>query len=106
MMMTDRVPGGPDGIRHEVDTAFDMLRNNRGQLLLAIETREGEPQEPKLFVYGQAAYPVLRRAADYEIGLPDMDDATLAWLAQAKSILVIEMTGGELSRSYEAAVVV
>jgi hypothetical protein len=104
-MTKPELPAGQRAMRQEVDHAFDMLRNNRGQLLLAIETRAGEPSEPQLLLYEVASYPVLRRSPDHEIGLPDLEDATLAWLEQAKTILVIEMTGGELSRSYEAAVV-
>ena len=92
-------------MRHEVDNAFDMLRNNRGQLLLAIAVREGEPLEPKLILFGAGPYPVLQRTPIHEIGLPDLEDATLAWLGAAKAVLVIEMTGGELTRSYEVPVV-
>jgi hypothetical protein len=97
--------GPPESVRREVDYAFDMLRNNRGQILLAIAAREGEPLEPKLILFSDGPHPVLQRSPDYEIGLPDLEDATLAWLEQARTILVIEMRGGELSRSYEAAVV-
>ncbi len=95
---------GSEGRGYEIDYSFDVLRNNRGQILLAINARPGDIADPHIVVFGDAPYPVFYRAPEQGIGLPDLNDAALSWLAQATRVLVVEMNGRELARTYEARV--
>ncbi len=89
---------------YEIDYSFDVLRNNRGQILLAINARPGEAIDPHIVVFGDAPYPIFHRTREQAIGLPDLNDAALSWLAQATKVLIVEMNGRELARTYEARI--
>lgn len=81
---------------------FDILVNDRDEILLAIDARDGEPMTPMVLIEG-ANVTLLRNEKD-GISLPDIPDELREKMGSKEEILVAETNDDGVVREYMAQV--
>lgn len=81
---------------------FDILVNDRDEILLAIDERDGEPMTPMILIEGKNVT-LLRNEAD-GINLPDIPDELREKMGSKEEILVAETNDDGVVREYMAQV--
>jgi len=81
---------------------FDILVNDRDEILLAIDARDGEPMTPMVIIEG-AKVTLVRNETD-GISLPDIPDELREKMSGKEEILVAETNDDGVVREYMAQV--
>lgn len=81
---------------------FDILVNDRDEVLLAIDARDGEPMTPMVIIEGGKV--TLLRNEDDGINLPDIPDELRDKMGSKEEILVAETNDEGVVREYMAQV--
>ncbi len=89
------------GIAPEAEGKYDILQNNKGEILVAIKSREGGPEDARL-VFDGGKHAVLYRSREYAIVLNNINPEAVAPIKNAERIFVVEFDEGYVVREYEA----
>ena len=82
---------------------YDILQNNKGDILILITSREGAPENPR-FVYDGGEIALLYRKKESAIVLDDIAEQARTPLKSVDSVLVIEVENEDVAREYMAPV--
>lgn len=78
---------------------YEIIENKYGELAIFIDSREGSPENPVLeFDGGKTA--LLKRDAHLAVRLDDIHDETVAPLAEAEFVMIVELKGKMVERVY------
>ncbi len=78
---------------------YEIIENKYGELAIFIDAREGAPKNPVLEFDGKSTA-ILRRDERVSVLLEDIDEETRAPLAEAEFVLVVELDGKMVNRTY------
>lgn len=78
---------------------YEIIENKYGELAIFIDAREGAPKNPVLEFDGKNTA-ILRRDERLSVLLEDIDEETRAPLAEAEFVLVVELDGKMVNRTY------
>lgn len=82
--------------------AFDVLVNARGEILIAIDAREGEPDAPLIIVDGHKV--LLVRSENDSLILPDVPQELISKMLARAEVLIAEADEKGLVREYAVTV--
>ncbi|MDR2954759.1 MAG: hypothetical protein LBV43_06745 [Prevotella sp.] len=75
----------------DVEGFYDILRNEKGELLICISEYEGEPDQSELF-YGGGEQALLYRSCKHIVVLENIHSEIREQLAKAENVLIAELT--------------
>ena len=78
---------------------YEIIENKYGELAIFIDAREGLPQNPVLEFDGKKTA-ILRRDERLSVLLEDIDEETKGPLAEAEFVLIVELEGKMVNRTY------
>lgn len=78
---------------------FEIIENKFGELAIFIDSREGAPVNPVLEFDGKKTA-VLKRDGRLSVVLDGIDEETRAPLAEAEFVLIVELQGKMVERTY------
>ena len=78
---------------------YEIIENKYGELAIFIDTRDGSPKNPVLEFDGKKTA-VLRRDERLSVLLEDIDEETKGPLAEAEFVLIVELEGKMVNRTY------
>jgi len=78
---------------------FEIIANKFGELAIFIDSREGTPSNPVLEFDGKNTA-VLKRDGRLSVVLEGIDEETRAPLAEAEFVLIVELQGKIVERTY------
>ena len=78
---------------------YEIIENKYGELAIFIDARESAPKNPVLEFDGKSTA-ILRRDERVSVLLEDIDEETRAPLAEAEFVLVVELDGKMVNRTY------
>lgn len=78
---------------------FEIIENKFGELAIFIDSREGAPVNPVLEFDGKQTA-VLKRDEHLSVVLDGIDKETRAPLAEAEFVLIVELSGKTVERTY------
>ncbi len=78
---------------------FEIIENKFGELAIFIDSREGAPVNPVLEFDGKQTA-VLKRDKHLSVVLDGIDKETRAPLAEAEFVLIVELSGKTVERTY------
>jgi len=84
---------------------FDILENDRGELLLVLPLLRGLANSPLIIVSSDQNKAIFRRSSKQMINL-SIDVSMISKLRKARKILVIEADDQRISETYQAVVTV
>ncbi len=82
---------------------FEIIENKFGELVIFIDSREGSPENPVLKFDGKETA-LLKRDKKYTIKLDNIDKETRMALAEAEFLMIVELTGKVVERTYAVSV--
>lgn len=78
---------------------FEIIENKFGELAIFIDSREGTPVNPVLEFDGKSTA-VLKRDGHLSVVMEGIDPETRAPLAEAEFVLIVELQGKMVERTY------
>ena len=78
---------------------FEIIQNKFGELAVFIDARKGEPQNPSMEYNGKATA-LLKRDSSIAVKLDGIDRETGSVLAEQEFIMVVELNGETVERTY------
>ncbi|MBE6338651.1 MAG: toll/interleukin-1 receptor domain-containing protein [Lentimicrobiaceae bacterium] len=89
------------GLSNEIGTkgAYSIMSNEKGEILLMLSAREGEPESPR-FIYDGSGTALLYRNHDSSVAFRDIDEEARMPLKSVAEILVIEVLNDDKEREY------
>lgn len=78
---------------------FEIIENKFGELAIFIDSRDGAPVNPVLEFDGKSTA-VLKRDGRLSVVMEGIDDETRAPLAEAEFVLIVELQGKTVERTY------
>ena len=78
---------------------FEIIENKFGELAIFIDSREGNPVNPVLQFDGKETA-LLKRDERLSVVLKGIDKETRAPLAEAEFVLIVELSGKTVERTY------
>lgn len=78
---------------------FEIIENKFGELAIFIDSREGAPVNPVLEFDGKSTA-VLKRDGRLSVVMEGIDAETRAPLAEAEFVLIVELQGKTVERTY------
>ena len=78
---------------------FEIIENKFGELAIFIDARDGSPKNPVLEFDGKKTA-ILRRDERLSVLLEDIDEETKGPLAEAEFVLIVELEGKMVNRTY------
>ena len=88
---------------HNVISEFDILENENGDMLLVIDTRDNEPEEPSLII-NKGQVTLIRNGDDAPV-LSAMTDSLIESFQKKGRILVVETDADGIIREYMTPVI-
>ncbi|MBO7605559.1 MAG: hypothetical protein J6S61_03735 [Elusimicrobiaceae bacterium] len=82
---------------------YDILQNDKGEILIIIQQRKGPAQSP-VFVYDGSQYALLYRSPESSVFFDDIAEGARVPLKSVGEIQVVEITNDEVVREYKAGV--
>jgi len=82
--------------------AFDILINERDEILIAIDEQSNEPDEPMVIIDQQKV--VLARSTENILDLPGIPDELIKQMLECESVLIAEANDEGLVREYMAII--
>ncbi len=86
-----------------IERRFEIAEDGRGNMLVLISAKPGEPSDPVL-KYEGGTDAILERAPGQTVVLPRVHPEALPTLIKRRRVTVVEMTDGSAERSYDAKV--
>lgn len=98
-------PEGKGPLSNEVgqNGKYSILQNSKGEIMLMMDSREGEPENPR-FIYDGTDTALLYRSQDSSVAFRHIDEGARKPLKEAKEILVVEIENDDVEREYNAPV--
>lgn len=92
-------------LSNEVGTRgrFSVLQNDKGEIMLLMDAREGEPDDPR-FIYDGSDTALLFRSFESNVAIRNLGEEAREPLKNAKEILVVEIVDEDVKREYVAPV--
>ena len=81
---------------------YSILQNENGEIMVMIDAREGEPDDPRLIYDGKMA--LLFRNFDSNVLFRNIDPKAHEALREATEVLVIEVQNDDVAREYVAPI--
>ena len=78
---------------------FSVLQNDKGEIMLLMDAREGEPDDPR-FIYDGSGTALLYRGQDSSIAFRNINEGAREPLKNAEEILVVEIVNDDVEREY------
>lgn len=78
---------------------YEIIENKYGELAIFIDARDGAPKDPVLQFDGKKTA-VLRRDERLSVLLENIDEETKGPLAEAEFVLIVELEGAVVNRTY------
>ena len=78
---------------------FEIIENKFGELAIFIDTRKGEPANPRLEYNGKTTA-LLKRDGKIAVKLEGINPETGAVLAESEYVLIVELDGETVDRTY------
>lgn len=78
---------------------YEIIENKYGELAIFIDAREGAPLKPVLEFDGKKTA-LLKRDARLAVRLDDINEETVAPLAESEFVLIVELKGKMVERTY------
>jgi len=82
---------------------YDILQNDKGEILIIIQQRKG-PAENPIFVYDGSQYALLYRSHESSVFFDDIAEGARIPLKSVGELQVVEITDDDVVREYKAAV--
>ena len=82
---------------------YEIIENKYGELAIFIDAREGAPVNPVLQFDGKKTA-LLKRDEHLAVKLDDIDEETRGPLAEAEFLLIVELQGKMVERTYAVPV--
>ncbi|MBE6451412.1 MAG: hypothetical protein E7016_05555 [Alphaproteobacteria bacterium] len=82
---------------------YDILQNDKGQIMMIIQQRNGGPENP-LFVYDGSEYALLYRCKENAVYFDDIAEGARAPLKSVSEIWVVEISDDDVIREYKVPV--
>ena len=83
----------------EKEDFYEIIENKYGELAIFIDARDGSPKNPVLEFDGKKTA-ILRRDERLSVLLEDIDEETKGPLAEAEFVLIVELEGKMVNRTY------
>lgn len=78
---------------------YEIIENKYGELAIFIDAREGAPAEPVLEFDGKHTA-LLKRDSRLAVRLDNINEETVAPLAESEFVLIVELKGKMVERTY------
>ena len=78
---------------------YEIIENKYGELAIFIDARDGSPKNPVLEFDGKKTA-ILRRDERLSVLLEDIDEETKGPLAEAEFVLIVDLEGKMVNRTY------
>lgn len=78
---------------------YEIIENKYGELAIFIDARDGNPENPVLEFDGKKTA-MLKRDGHLAVALEDIHADTVAPLAEAEFVLIVELKGKMVERTY------
>lgn len=78
---------------------YEIIENKYGELAIFIDAREGAPLKPVLEFDGKKTA-LLKRDSRLAVRLDDINEETVAPLAESEFVLIVELKGKMVERTY------
>ncbi len=82
---------------------YDILQNDKGDILLIIQQRNGGAENP-LFVYDGSQYALLYRSHESTVLFDDIAEGARMPLKSVSEMQIVEISNDEVIREYKAPV--
>lgn len=83
--------------------AYSILQNAKGEIMIMMSAREGEPENPR-FIYDGGDAALLYRNTDSSVSFRHIDENAHDVLKNLKEILIVEIANDDVEREYTAPV--
>ncbi len=78
---------------------YDILQNDKGEILIIIQQRSGGPENP-LFVYDGSQYALLYRSHESTVYFDDIVEGARTPLKSVTTMQIVEIDNDEVVREY------
>lgn len=82
---------------------YDILQNDKGQIMMIIQQRNGGPENP-LFVYDGTENALLYRCKENAVYFDDIAEGARTPLKSVTEVWVVEISDDEVAREYKVPV--
>lgn len=79
---------------------YDILQNDKGEILIIIQLRSGGPENP-LFVYDGSQYALLYRSHESTVYFDDIVEGARVPLKSVSEIQIVEISDDDVVREYK-----
>lgn len=79
---------------------YDILQNDKGEILIIIQQRSGGPENP-LFVYDGSQYALLYRSHESTVYFDDIVEGARVPLKSVSEIQIVEISDDDVVREYK-----
>lgn len=86
-------------INSEQEGKYDILQNDKGEILIMISQRRGGPENPR-FVYDGGDTALLYRSRESSVFLEGVNNEARSALKIVDEVLLAELDGDEVAREY------
>ncbi|MCM1324591.1 MAG: hypothetical protein NC218_10755 [Acetobacter sp.] len=87
----------------EQESRYDILQNEKGEILIIINSRAGGPENPR-FVYDGGETALLYRTKDIAVVFKNIASEARMPLKSISSMLIVEVEGDDVAREYTVPV--
>lgn len=93
----------PVGEETEKEGRYDMLQNAAGEILLIINYKQSNPENPRIVYDGEDAA-LLYRSRESAVMLNNINEAARAPLSKVEEVLIVEVKDDDVAREYKVPV--
>lgn len=83
--------------------AYSILQNAKGEIMVMMDSREGEPENPR-FIYDGKDTALLYRSSESSVAFRHIDEGAQEPLRSVKEVLIVEIEDDDVAREYNAPV--
>lgn len=94
---------GPLSNKVGVKGAYSILQNAKGEIMVMMDSREGEPENPR-FIYDGNETALLYRNPDSSVAFRHIDEGAQESLRTVKEVLIVEIENDDVAREYNAPI--
>jgi len=94
---------GPLSNKVGVKGAYSILQNAKGEIMVMMDSREGEPENPR-FIYDGNETALLYRNPDSSVAFRHIDEGAQEPLRTVKEVLIVEIENDDVAREYNAPI--
>jgi hypothetical protein len=87
----------------ESKSRYDILQNDKGEILIILQSRLGGPEQP-LFVYDGTAQALLYRTSENTVHFTDIAVGARAPLKAVTELQIVELEDDDVIREYKVPV--